>query len=155
MITPAQRKWIRAVHVAKKELGLSDEIYETVLYSAAGITSSRDIKNWQQFDTVMNAFKAMGFSYRRPSGSAGGTACVRSRVRDCAHITERQEYYIRGLWKLASRNKDEKSLRAIVQRIGGVDDISFLPRKKAAAVIQALRDISAKAGFNPDGPEGA
>ena len=70
MITPAQRKWIRAVHVAKKELGLSDEIYETVLYSAAGITSSRDIKNWQQFDTVMNAFKAMGFSYRRPSGSA-------------------------------------------------------------------------------------
>ena len=97
----------------------------------------------------MQAFKALGFSYkhRKPVSSSPAE-------QHPDHISARQEYYIRGLWKLASRNKDEKSLRAMVKRIGGVDDISFLPRKKAAAVIQALRDIAGKAGFNPDRPGG-
>jgi hypothetical protein len=65
-------------------------------------------------------------------------------------ISQRQEYYIKGLWALASRAKDEKSLRKIIKRIAKVDDIRFLPRKAASAVILALRDICWKAGINPD-----
>ncbi len=148
-MTPAQSKWIRTIHVAKRELGLSDELYESVLCGIIGSPTSKDIKNWEQYDAVMQAFKALGFSYkhRKPVSSFPAE-------QHPDYISARQEYYIRGLWKLASRNKDEKSLRAMVKRIGGVDDISFLPRKKAAAVIQALRDIAGKAGFNPDCPGG-
>jgi hypothetical protein len=67
-----------------------------------------------------------------------------------AFIPERQEYYIRGLWALAGRAKDEKSLRRMVKRIGKTGDIRFLSRQAARAVIPALRDICRKAGFNPD-----
>jgi hypothetical protein len=73
--------------------------------------------------------------------------------RNPAWITARQEYYIRGLWDLASRKKDAESLRKMVYRIGGVDGIRFLKKEDAQKVILALRDIAGKAGFDPDGPE--
>ena len=65
-------------------------------------------------------------------------------------ISPGQEDYIRGLWKLASRQKDETSLQTMIRRIGKVDDISFLDVKSASAVIQALRKICRDAGYNPD-----
>ena len=51
---------------------------------------------------------------------------------------------------MASRKKDEKSLRAMIKRIGHVDDIRFLKKTDATNVILALRDITKKAGFDPD-----
>ena len=131
------------IHVAKKQLGLDDAAYRAVL-SGAGVTSSKEIRTEVQFNTVMSAFKQLGFKSTwigRRINTVAGTPGM---------ISRRQEYYIKGLWTLASRAKDEKSLRRIIKRIGKVDDISFLSRRSASAVILALRDICWKAGFNPD-----
>jgi hypothetical protein len=141
-----KRTQISIIHVAKKQLGLDDTAYRAIL-SGAGLSSSKDIKTDAQFNTVMGAFQQLGFRStswigRRPTVS--GTPGM---------ITKPQEYYIKGLWALAGRFKDEKSLRRIIKRIGKVDDISFLPRRSASAVILALRDICWKAGFNPDTKE--
>jgi hypothetical protein len=73
--------------------------------------------------------------------------------RNPAWITARQEYYIRGLWDLASRKKDEQSVRAIIKRIVKVDDLRFLRRTDATKVILALRAIAESGGYNPDAPE--
>jgi len=135
------------IHVAKKQLGLDDDAYRAVL-AGAGISSSKDIKTTAQFNTVMSAFQQLGFKSTwigKPVNKVTGTPGM---------ISKRQEYYINGLWQLASRFKDEASLRKIVKRIGKVDDISFLPKRSASAVILALRDICWKAGFNPDTKEG-
>ena len=148
MADTERSQWIKTVHVAKRQLGLSDEQYEAILTGACGSSSSRDIKNAEQFRLVMGAFKSLGFTPKRAERKPA--AC--ETVRDSDHISYRQEYYIKGLWKLASRQKDEQSLRAMVKRIGGVNDVTFLSRRDAAKVIQALRDITEKAGFNPDGP---
>ena len=67
-------------------------------------------------------------------------------------ISARQEYYIRGLWDLASRAKDEVSLQAMLQRIAGVKYIQWISKDNATKVILALRDIAKKAGYNPDAP---
>jgi len=136
------------IHVAKKQLGLDDDAYRTVLASA-GVASAKDIKTDAQFNTVMSAFQSLGFKSTSPAGRRMNTVTGAPGM-----ISKRQEYYIRGLWLLASRFKDEKSLRKIIKRIGKVDDISFLPRRSASAVILALRDICWKAGFNPDTKEG-
>ena len=136
------------IHVAKKQLGLDEEAYRAIL-SGAGVASAADIATDAQFNNVMAAFAALGFKPRgagaRYKSAAAGT--------NPALISKRQEYYIRGLWDLASRAKDEKSLRRIIRRIGKTDDIRFLPRRAAQAVILALRDICRKAGYNPDGKE--
>ena len=137
------------IHVAKKKLGLDEEAYRAIL-SGAGVFSAKEITTDEQFNIVMGAFLRLGFfpSERQHSVKYRSTVSGVSGM-----ISKRQEYYIRGLWDLASRVKDEKSLRAIVKRIGKVDDIAFLPRQSAQAVILALRDICWKAGFNPDTKE--
>jgi hypothetical protein len=138
------------IHVDRKQLGLDEEAYRAIL-SGAGVSSARDIATNAQFNTVMDAFARLGFrspgaevKYQR---TAAGT--------NPAYISGRQEYYIRGLWALASRTRDEKSLRHMIKRIGKTDDISFLPRRAAQAVILALREICREAGYNPDRKEGS
>jgi hypothetical protein len=137
------------IHLAKKQLALDEEAYRAIL-SGAGVASAKDIETDLQFNTVMSAFTRLGFL---PSGHKVNKhrSTVSGRP---GMISRRQEYYIKGLWALASRVKDEKSLRRMIKRIGKVDDISFLTRQNASAVILALRDICWKAGFNPDTKEG-
>jgi len=144
---PIKRNKFSIIHVAKKQLGLDDAAYRAILYGV-GLESSKDIKTDTQFNTVMAAFQQLGFK---------STSRVDNRYNTVSGIpgmiTKRQEYYIKGLWELASRVKDEASLRKIIKRIGKVDNISFLPKRSASAVILALRDICWKAGFNPDTKE--
>jgi hypothetical protein len=138
------------IHLAKKQIGLDEEAYRAIL-SGAGVSSAKDIGTDAQFSTVMDAFTLLGFK------SSGNSRI--NKYRSAVHgsspamITRRQEYYVKGLWELASRAKDERSLRRMIRRIGKVDDISFLTRRNASALILALRDICWKAGFNPDAKE--
>jgi hypothetical protein len=141
------KKQFSIIHVAKKQLGLDDTAYRAIL-SGAGVSSSKDIKTDMQFNTIMSAFKQLGFISTSWAGKRINTVSGNPGM-----ISKRQEYYIKGLWALASRFKDEKSLKKIIKRIGKVDDISFLSRRSASALILALRDICWKAGFNPDNKE--
>ena len=144
-----QKSRLAIIHLAKKRLGLDEEAYRAIL-SGAGAGSAKDIETDGQFNSVMAAFLNLGFL---PSGRGGAN---RRAVPGASPgmISRKQEYYIKGLWGLASRAKDEKSLRAMVKRVGKADDIRFLSRRNASAVILALRDICWKAGFNPDAKEG-
>lgn len=149
----AQKKWIRILHVAKSECGLDDAAYRALLAGACGVESAGAITTWKQYTAALEAFKNLGFRVKSKTGRAGGLKETDTETkRDPAWITVRQEYYIRGLWDLASRAKDEASLRRMVKRIGGVDNIQWLTRENARKVILALRDIAWKAGYNPDRP---
>ncbi len=145
-----QKSRLAIIHLAKKQLGLDEEEYRAIL-SGAGVISAKDIASEAQFNVIMSAFSNLGFV----SASRGSSVKYRKTAAGThpGMISKRQEEYIRGLWVLASRAKDEKSLRRIIKRIGKTDDISFLPRRSASAVILALRDICWKAGFNPDKKE--
>jgi hypothetical protein len=146
---PAEKKWKKVIHVAKRECCLDDEAYRALLAGAAGVDSARDIKTWKQYQAVMGAFKNLGFVY---NGHPVKRVKNPQSARNPRWITEKQEYYIRGLWDLASRNKDEDSLRRLIRRLTGADDIGWIKRTDASKVIQALRDIAEKAGYDPDAP---
>ena len=150
-MTPAQRKWIQILHVAKRECGLDDEAYRAVLAGACGVESARGVATWKQYYAALEAFKKLGFRIQTKTCRASGFKETDTETRrNPDWITARQEYYIKGLWDLASRVKDEASLRAMIKRIGHVDDIRFLQKADATNVITALRDITKKAGFHPD-----
>lgn len=150
-MTLAQTKWIRNIHVAKTKLNLDTESYRAILLGSAGVVSASELKTWQQYEDVMTAFKKLGFKLTNHTLKK---SVETQRGRDPEMITARQEYYIKGLWALASQKKDERSLRAMIKRIAGVDDISFLKKRDATKVILALRTISDTAGFNPDNSGG-
>ena len=106
---------------------------------------------WKQYNAALTAFKNLGFQVKsKTSRGSGLKETDTAAKRNPEWITARQEYYIRGLWDLASRKKDEASLRGMIKRIGGVDDIRFIKRVDAQKVILALRDITKKAGYDPD-----
>jgi hypothetical protein len=150
-VTPEQRKWIQILHVAKRECALDDEAYRAVLWGTAGVESASGIKTRGQYNAALSAFKTLGFRVKSKTSRATGLKETETETRrNPAWITARQEYYIRGLWDLASRKKDLESLGKVVFRIGGVDDIRFLKKKDAQKVILALRDITEKAGRDPD-----
>ena len=137
------KHWVKIIHIAKAKTGLYDEAYRALLWGAAGVDSASQIRTSQQYNAVMAGFANLGFQVQKRKVGSQST-------RPANMITERQEYYIRGLWELASRAKDERSLRGICKRITGVDDLSFCPKSKASALILALRDIAKKAGYDPD-----
>lgn len=137
------------IHLAQKDRGLNDDAYRGLLYGAAGVSSSAAIESEEQFESVMKAFAHLGF-VRTPSKKK--RLPVRDEQRN-NYCTSRQLYYIKGLWELASRAKDEGSLRSMIKRIGHVEDLRFLTKQNASSFILALRDICWKAGFNPDGPD--
>lgn len=142
----AQKKWIQTLHVAKSALHLDDDSYRAILRDAAAVESSTDLKTWQQYDAVLAAFKKLGFT---PSASPLKRQQNQAE-RNPDWISAKQEYYIKGLWFLASRKRDEKSLRHMCKRITGSDDISFCRKCDATKLILALRKIAADAGYDPD-----
>jgi phage gp16-like protein len=154
-ITTAQRKWIQILHIARKQCGLDEEAYRALLSGAAGVGSSGDITTWKQYNDCLTAFKKLGFKVQsKTSRKSNLKETEPQQGRSEYMISSRQEYYIRGLWDLASRVKNEVSLRGMIKRIGGVDNIQWLTKENAGKVILALRDITRKAGYNPDRPPG-
>jgi len=147
--TADRKRWVSVIHVAKKKLSLDDDAYRGIL-SGAGVSSSSEIKTADQFNAVMQSFVALGFRYSSSRKSMPVSDAQRGDL-----CSERQRYYIKGLWEIASRERDESSLRRLIKRIGGVDDLRFLTKRKASSVILALRDIAWKSGINPDGPHRA
>ena len=137
------KHWVKIIHIAKAKTNLDDEAYRALLWGAAGVDSATEITTPEQYKAIMAGFARLGFTVTKRKVESQATRPVHM-------ITARQEYYIRGLWELASRAKDERSLRGICKRITGVDALSFCPKSKASALILALRDIAKKAGYDPD-----
>lgn len=126
--------WMKLIHTARRQLNLDETAYRAILQGAAGITSSKDLQNSAQFDEIMKAFKNLGFRYRQ-----------KQEVVLPNRASKAQIAYIKKLWDLGSRTKTDAGLRHFLQRIAHVDDVSFLTKQQASAVILALQDVNQKA----------
>lgn len=146
MITPAKKKWIKMIHFAKNKINLTEEAYREVLHSCAGVTTSSALSSWQQYYSVMAAMNKLGF--KNVPESAPHTQ------RDKFRISVKQENYIKGLWFLVSRNKDEESLNHFCDKIAGVKNLRFCSKNQGIKIITALREMATAQGINPDRKEG-
>lgn len=146
MLSTAQKCWIRTIHTAKTKLKLSDESYRALLQGAAQINSSKEIKTWVQYDSIMSAFQKLGFTLCKQKVDP-------QSARHPDWLSAKQEKYIRGLWSLVSREKSEQSLNSFVEKITGRGHVSWLLKSDAAKVINALRKMAVAQGINPDKKE--
>ncbi|MEM9423257.1 MAG: regulatory protein GemA [Spirochaetota bacterium] len=137
-------KLIQLIHVAKKQLALADENYRTLIAEVKqGATSCTEL-NLFQLGELYKLLKACGF---RPVKKIPDRA---PKKREGDWATQEQLYYIRGLWQLSARNPSEQSLCRMCKRITGIDMIQWLDNDGANKLILALRDITKKAGYDPD-----
>lgn len=146
MLSTSQKYWVRTIHTAKTKLKLSDESYRALLQGAAQINSSKEIKSWAQYDSIISAFQKLGFTLCKQKVDP-------QSARHPAWLSAKQEKYIRGLWNLVSREKSEQSLNSFVEKITGRGHVTWLLKSDAAKVINALRKMAVAQGINPDKKE--
>jgi len=92
----------------------------------AGAASATEIRTREQCDECLRTFKNPGFKIKsktdaKPVLNIG----KKPEGRNAEYISSEREYCIRGLRDLASRQKNGKSLRAMIKRIAKVDDLRF------------------------------
>jgi phage gp16-like protein len=137
-----RNKLIQLVHTGKSKMGLADDAYRDFLGGICGKQSCADMTE-RQLEAVLRAMRRNGFE-QQPRR-------VKPEDRGAASLAQLE--YIKGMWQKCARNKSDAALLAFVNRIAGVKSLRFLTVQAARKVILALRDMTVKAGFDPDTSE--
>ena len=157
MKTTKVKKIIGHIHAIKNELRLSDEDYRAVL-SGAGIESCSEITDEVQGQIVLSQFRSLQAKLKKQAlqeqqEKRYGFKNARAGSGGKNRMSERQEYYLRGLWNLCMKNAyDESSLEAFCKRVTGTASLAWLSKKDASDCITALKRIARQKGFDPDKP---
>jgi len=137
-----RKKLIQLVHIGRSKMGLADDAYRAFLEGVANRNSCADMTA-RQLEAVLRAMRKHGFPL----------APKRVRPDEKGGASMAQLEYIKGMWAKCARNKSDEALLAFVERIARVKSLRFLTARSARDVIHALRNMTAKAGRDPDTPE--
>ncbi|TDX60780.1 uncharacterized protein DUF1018 [Methylosinus sp. sav-2] len=123
-------KQVAMLHVAKKQLGLDDETYRSILKKVGGAESAAELDRYG-YEEALAEFKRLGFRATSPNRSFG----LRRGM-----ATPEQVGLIRKLWtEWAAGEEPEKGLDAWLERSFHVSALRFLPADKAGKAINGLR----------------
>jgi phage gp16-like protein len=133
------------IHIAKADLGISDDIYRDMIRAASdGKTETSAKLNWQGRRNMLDRFRELGWQPRH-TGKQGST----TPSRPLASFPEAK--MARGLWielhqmhqvgaPVAVKNPSEKALNSFVKRMTGVEDFRWIrTQDKLSTVIEALK----------------
>jgi phage gp16-like protein len=153
-LSPYRKQAIKLIHVAKRQLGLSEDDYRTVLASATGKESCAEM-SLPELNRVMDRLRELGF---KPSGgqkAKGRKLSPKTRHKDPA--TKTQIDKIRALWIACAEvgavsNRYEQGLNAFVKRMAKVERVDWLRSSyDANKVIEALKAMyERKTGEKPE-----
>jgi phage gp16-like protein len=129
------RALLAKVHIAKKELALSDESYRDILARMTGCQSSRDCTE-RQLEQLLDEFRRLGW---KPKAGKGGSGFDKPHVR-----------MIYALWKEAGKigavsSATKAALRSFVERQSGRAAPEFCSPADANSVTEALKAMIARA----------
>jgi phage gp16-like protein len=139
MADEKRKKLIRLVHTGKTKLGWDDEAYRAFLGGVCGKESAAAMDE-KELEKALKEMRRLGFE--------GVPRRVKPIEKGGASLAQLE--YIKGMWQVCARNKNERALLKFVKRIAHVDALRFLDIGAAREVILALREMMAAAGFDPD-----
>ena len=118
------------IHVAKKELGLTDDDYRAILRQVAGVDSSKHL-DFAGFEAVLRRFGELGFRSSSQPPAFGERYGMASQA---------QVDFVRSLWRQYTKGQgDDRSLGKWLDRTVKVSDIRFLTYGDAFKAITALK----------------
>lgn len=126
------RSKLSLLHIAKRDLALSDDDYRAILSRIAGVESAGDLTELG-FHRVIGHFTELGFKStwtRRTYGNRAGMA------------SPAQVDLIRSLWRQYAGRDDDAGLNAWLARFHHVSALRFVSADKAGAVITALKRMA-------------
>lgn len=136
-----RNRLITLIHVARRELRLTEADYRALLEGATGKTSCTQL-NLKQLDTVLTTLKKQGFKHRLPTAKKTGYSPKSGQART------KEADKIRAIWITMARqgvvnDGSEPGLNAWVTRLtrrtnGGVG-VGWLNDHQAGQVLEALK----------------
>ena len=136
------RKALAKIHIAKKELNLSDEEYRQILYDCFGVDSSKYLTE-EQANMLIAIFVDMGFKPKKKEQKPQPQKYDQLGERQ-GFATPAQLRKIEAMWKTVSREKTKESLDKFLFRRFKVMKLENLPFDKVPAVLKALENMKAK-----------
>jgi len=135
-----RRAMLAKVHLAKKQLGLSDDDYRAVLMRVAGAMSAADLDE-RGLAAVIAEFSAKGFTAK---------ARFPGQSRAADHPSARKA---RALWislhQLGEiKNPSEPALEAFAARQMRVERLQWANQGQCYKLIEALKAIATRAGWD-------
>ena len=130
------KKQTALIHLARQQLGLSEERYRHILQQMADVESARDLDQ-TGFELVMKAMMALGFR-------SAFTKTFFSHRPGMA--TPAQVSLIRSLWaEYGTRDGSESALNKWLERSFKVSALRFATEEQAEKAIRALRKMNRSA----------
>lgn len=137
--SPHRRAMIAKVHIARQQLGLTEDDYRAVMLRVVGQQSASDCTD-RELEQLLGEFQRQGFrSTSRPSGP-----------RPADHPTARKA---RALWISlhqlgAIDDASETALEAFARRQLGCDRLQWANQQQTYKLVEALKAIAERHGWS-------
>jgi len=143
---PDAKRLLTLVHVGRRELGLDDEDYRTLLESVTGARSAKGL-NVVQLDAVVTAMKSAGFKVKAKSPAAG----KRFSPPSSAKVQAPEVRKLRAIWITMKQDGllhdgSEDALGSFIRRMtasanggAGITRAEWLTSAQAERVLEALK----------------
>lgn len=133
---PHRRTMIAKLHLARKDLRLEEEDYRLVLQRVTGKRSASDLSA-AQLDAALKEMGRLGWRAKPASGRVSNPAANKARAMLISL----------GLMGVI-RNSSEQALNAFARRQIGVDRLSWADQSQVYKLIEALKAIANRNGWN-------
>lgn len=144
---PRKRSLMAKIHIAKKDLGLSDDDYRAILVEVTGKRSSADL-SFLELGKVLDRFKTRGWTPTVKAASDMPAARQRSRSADHPSAKKARALWI-SLGQLGVvRNPSEPALEAMAARQLGIERLQWANGAHCYALIEALKGMATRAGWD-------
>lgn len=130
------------IHILKKEAGLDDEQYRTLL-GGYGVASSKEFSNEdaRRFENFLEDYinRNSGKGMPVPGWGKNKYEYLRGRRGDFADPKQLRK--IEAMWRDIARNKSDEALEQFLRRQTDVKNITWLKKKHIEPVLIALRSM--------------
>ncbi|MBI1936693.1 MAG: regulatory protein GemA [Ignavibacteriales bacterium] len=138
------RSQITKIHIAKSELGLTDQQYRDTLSGFVSkfgqpCSSCKEL-NTKQADALLNIFKRLGWKEKRRGKILKYEEFAN---RDSNFADPKQMRRIDALWHTSHkvRERTDEAMNRFIKRIVGVDHIGFVLKKDVHKIIKAIQQL--------------
>jgi phage gp16-like protein len=149
-----RNKLIAKIHVAKKQLGLDDDQYRSIIQGATnGEADSCKDCNEAQLERIMTQMTEWGFKPVVTAPAEGSKPKVKLSPVTRGKPDPTQVDKIRAVWidlanKGIIRNRSDDAIQSFAKRLTRVDRLEWLTTKQCQTVLAALKAMEQKAAKN-------
>ncbi len=142
---PLRNVMIAKIHLAKKQLGLDDDTYRSIIQQAVGKDSSAKCTD-KQLVKIIEKLKEKGWSDQKPR-TINDKARKERKSYEKSNKPSISKIY--ALWGVLQRSgkiksKDKAALDVFVRKYTGIDHVKWLDEVQAQKIIEMLKQMIAR-----------